>query len=68
MGVTKALSIKKSAINQEGILRYTLRSVTPVLYSYIIATFVYSYRGGAGLQCFIDKNIGFFGMWSFLFY
>lgn len=67
MGVTKALSIKKSAINQEGILRYTLRSVTPVLCSYIVATFVYSYRGTLDYNALLTKILDFSACGVFYF-
>ncbi|NBI89227.1 hypothetical protein D3Z45_01170 [Lachnospiraceae bacterium] len=56
MGVTKALSMKKNYASDsqcDKIFVYSLKSMFPVLCSYIVATFIYSYRnlgGGYKLQ------------------
>lgn len=54
MGMTKALSIKKhlGAGGQfDRIFVYSLKSMLPVLSSYIVATFIYSYRNlGGGIN------------------
>lgn len=44
MGVTKSFSIEKAAVSGElsnGMLRYSIRSMLPVICSYVVATFLY---------------------------
>ena len=54
MGVTKALSMKKHYASDsqcDKIFVYSLKSMFPVLCSYIVATFIYSYKNlGGGIN------------------
>ena len=72
MGVTKAFSLKSHYCENPRhmkILTYSINSMLPTLYSYIAASFFYSYRqlGGADLNAILSNILSFSASSPFYF-